>query len=56
MLRSSEAAAIEILNERPVIVLEDENWDDFVTALDAPVELNFDVKSRYAHLPRWTRK
>ena len=36
MLRSSEAAAIEVLNERPVIALDDEAWDDFVAALDAP--------------------
>ena len=40
VLRSSEAAAIEILNERPVIALDDEAWDDFVAALDAPVEID----------------
>ena len=40
LLRSSEAAAIEILNERPVIALDDEAWDDFVAALDAPVEID----------------
>ena len=26
-MRSSEAAAIEVLNERPVITLDDEVWD-----------------------------
>ena len=55
MLRSSEAAAIEILNERPVIALDDEAWDDFVAALDAPVELDPAVKARYARTPQWDR-
>jgi len=55
LLRSSEAAAIEILNERPVIVLDDEAWDDFVAALDAPVELDPAVKARYARTPQWRR-
>ena len=31
MLRSSEAPANEVLNEHPVIALDDETWDDFVT-------------------------
>ena len=55
VLRSSEAAAIEILNERPVIALDDEAWDDFVAALDAPVELDPAVKARYARTPQWVR-
>ena len=55
VLRSSEAAAIEILNERPVIVLDDEAWDDFIEAIDAPVELDPAVKERYARTPRWDR-
>ena len=55
VLRSSEAAAIEILNERPVIALDDEAWDDFVAALDAPVELDPAVKARYARSPQWDR-
>ena len=55
VLRSSEAAAIEILNERPVIALDDEAWDDFVAALDAPVELDPAVKARYARRPQWNR-
>ena len=49
------AAAIEILNERPVIVLDDEAWDDFIAALDAPVELDPAVKARYARRPQWDR-
>ena len=55
MLRSSEAAAIEILNERPVIALDDNAWDNFVAALDAPVKLDSAVKARYARPPQWNR-
>ena len=55
VLRSSEAAAIEVLNERPVIALDDEAWDDFVAALDAPVRLDPAVKAHYARRPRWDR-
>ena len=55
VLRSSEAAAIEILNERPVIALDDEAWDDFAAALDAPVVIDSAVKARYARLPQWDR-
>ena len=49
------AAAIEILNERPVIALDDEAWDDFIAALDAPVEIDPAVKARYARRPQWDR-
>ncbi|MDE0262845.1 MAG: DUF1778 domain-containing protein [Bryobacterales bacterium] len=55
VLQSSEAAAIEILNERPVITLDDEASDDFVAALDAPVELDPSVKERFARRPQWDR-
>ena len=55
VLRSSEAAAIEILNERPVIALDDEAWDGFIAALDAPVEPDPVVKTRYARTPQWDR-
>ena len=55
MLRSSEAAAIEILNGRPVIALDDKAWDDVVAALDASVKLDPAVKARYARRPRWDR-
>ena len=55
VLRSSEAAAIETLNERPVIALDDEAWDDFIAVLDAPVELDPAVKERYARTPQWDR-
>ena len=55
VLRSSEAAAIEILNERPVIALDDDAWDDFIAALDAPVEIDPAVKARYPSSTRcWT--
>ena len=55
VLWSSEAAAIEVLNERPVIAIDDEAWDDFVAALDAPVEIDLAVKARYARRPQWDR-
>ncbi len=55
VLRSSEAAAIETLNERPVIALDGEAWEAFVAALDAPVELDATVKARYARRPSWDR-
>lgn len=55
VLRSSEAAAIKILNERPVITLDNEAWDDFVAALDAPVELDPSIKERFARRPQWDR-
>ena len=51
--RSSEAAAIEALNERSTIALDDEAWDDFVAALDVPVEVDAAVKARYAHARQW---
>lgn len=55
MLRSSEAAAIEILNERPLIALDDEAWDAFAAALDAPVAVDPAVKERFARQPQWRR-
>ena len=51
VLRSSEAAAIETLNERPIITLDDEAWD----ALDAPVEPDAAVKERFGRRPSWER-
>lgn len=55
VLRSSEAAAIEILNERPVIALDDQAWDAFAAALDAPVDPDPAVKARFARRPQWQR-
>ena len=55
VLRSSEAAAIETLNERPVIALDDESYDVFVAALDAPVEPNDRLKESFAQPPLWER-
>ncbi len=52
LLRSSEAAAIDVLNERPIIALDDQAWDDFVAVLDAPVEIDPAVKACYARRPR----
>lgn len=56
VLRSSEAAAVEVLNERPVIALDDEAWEGFVAALDAPVEPDPAVRERYARRPQWDRR
>ena len=53
MLESSEAAAIEILNERPGLALDDKAWDDFLAVLDAPAEIDPAVKARYARRPPW---
>ena len=55
VLRSSEAAAIETLNERPVIALDDAAWDAFTAALDAPVVPDATVKNRFARRPSWER-
>ncbi|MCY3757188.1 MAG: DUF1778 domain-containing protein [Acidobacteria bacterium] len=55
VLRSSEAAAIETLNERPVIALDDEAYDAFVAALDAPVKPNDRLKKQFARQPLWER-
>ena len=55
VLRSSEAAAFEALNERPVITLDDETYDAFVAALDAPVEPDAGLKERFARRPLWER-
>ena len=55
VLRSSEAAAIETLNERPVIALDDAAYDAFVAALDAPVEPDQRLKERFARTPLWER-
>lgn len=55
VLRSSEAAAIETLNERPIIALDDEAYDAFVAALDAPVQPNARLKERFARRPLWER-
>ena len=55
VLRSSEAAAIEALSERPVIALDDEVYDAFVAALDAPVAPDAGLKERFARRPLWDR-
>ena len=55
VLRASEAAAIATLNESPVVSLDDEAWDDFVAALDAPVDMAPSVKERFARQPQWDR-
>ena len=55
VLRSSEAAAIETLNERPISALDDEAWDSFAAALDAPIEPDADVKERFRRRPTWER-
>ena len=53
VLRSSEAAAIEALSERPVITLDDEVYDAFIAALDAPVQPNPGLKDLFSRRPPW---
>ncbi len=55
VLRSSEAAAIETLNERPVIALDPGTFDAFLAALDAPVEPSGQLKQEFARQPQWER-
>ena len=55
VLRSSEAAAIETLNERPVIALDAEAYSAFVAALDAPVEPNKRLQELFGRQPLWER-
>ncbi len=55
VLRSSEAAAIETLAERPIIALDDEAYYAFVAALDAPVAPNDRLKRQSARRPLWER-
>ena len=52
VLRSSEAAAIEALVERPIIALDDEAY---VAALDAPVAPNDRLKRQLARPPQSER-
>ncbi len=55
VLRSSEAAAIDTLNEHPVIALDPGMFDAFLAALDAPVEPSGQLKQRFARRPQWER-
>ena len=53
VLRSSEAAAIEALSERPIITLDDEAYEAFVAMLDAPVKPNPGLKDLFKRRPPW---
>ena len=55
VLRASEAAAIEALNERPLIALDDEAYDAFLAALDAPAEPDERLRERLKRRPLWER-
>lgn len=55
VLRSSEAAAVEVLTERPVIALDDAAYAAFIAALDAPVEANGRLQELLARTPQWER-
>lgn len=55
VLRASEAAAIKVLNEHSVMVLDEETYDAFVAALDAPVESDARLKERFSRRPLWDR-
>ena len=55
VLRASEDAALEALIERPVIVLDDEAYDDFLAALDAPERPSDRLREQAARQPPWER-
>ena len=55
VLRSTEAAAIETLNERPFIALDDEAYAAFIAALDAPAEPNVRLQELFERQPLWER-
>ena len=42
-------------DERPVIELDDEAYDAFIAALDAPAEPNDRLKERLNRKPLWER-
>ena len=53
MFQSSEVAALITLSKSSVIALEDEAYDAFIAALDAPVEANARLKELFARPPLW---
>ena len=53
MLQSGEVAALITLSESSVIVLEDEAFDAFIAALDAPVDANARLKELFVRPPLW---
>ena len=55
VLRASEAAATEALNERPVIALDDGAYDAFLAVLDAPAEPDERLRERLKRRPLWER-
>ena len=55
VLRSTEAAAIETLNERPVIALDADVYHAFVAALDAPLEPSSRLQELMSRKPLWER-
>ena len=54
-LRSNEVAENEMLDERPLIALDDEAWDAFTAALGSPVDTDLEVKARFVRRPQWDR-
>ena len=55
MLQASEAAAIETLNAAPVITLDDQAYEDFTAALDAPGRPSARLRRQAARKPLWDR-
>ena len=53
MFQSSKVAAIKPLAKSSAIVLEDEAYDAFIAALDAPVKANARLKELIARPPLW---
>ena len=50
------AATIEAPGGHPVLTLDDETWDAFVEAFDAPVNPDPSLKARFARRPQWLRR
>ena len=55
VLRASEDAALEALNERPIIVLDDKAYDDFLAALETPDTPSARLRELAARQPPWDR-
>ena len=53
MLQSSEVAALITLSRSSVMALEDEAYDAFIAALDAPVKANARLIELFARPPLW---
>ncbi len=55
LLRTSEEAAIQTLNERPLICLTEDSFAAFVEMLERPVEPNGALGDLATRTPGWDR-